>query len=334
MTAEKMRAGALNALKTILEVGKRSTVLVVTDGPKLPIGEAFEAAAKELGAETFVYKLPAVRPMKAPPADLMELVDSYKPWARDTVFINAFSGMAEETPIRIQLIKREMAVGAKVGHAPGITVDMMTEGPMNVDYRAIAKSAWKLMKRFEGATSVRITAPGGTDITLDIHGREFETDLEIKNGSMGNLPAGEIWCGPVENGANGLIVVDGSVGDLGAMKKPVRITVVDGKVDDLSGGTPAVLRKLETLMKVDEQARIIGELGIGLNPGARITGNLLEDEKAGRTAHIAFGNNTDMPGGRNSSSTHRDFLFHRPTLEVTYEGGRTETLIEDGDVAK
>jgi hypothetical protein len=334
MTADKMRVGALNALRTILEVGKKSTVLVVTDGPKLSIGEAFEAAAKELGAETFMYRLPAGRPMKAPPADLLELVDSYKPWAKDTVFINAFSGMAEETPIRIQLIKREMGVGGKVGHAPGITVDMMTEGPMNVDYRTIAKSAWKLMKRFEGATKVRITAPGGTDITLDISGREFETDLEIKNGSMGNLPAGEIWCGPVEDGANGLIVVDGSVGDLGAMKKPLKISVVDGRVDDIRGGTPAILKKLEALLAVDDEARIIGELGIGLNPGARITGNLLEDEKAGRTAHIAFGNNTDMPGGKNGSKTHRDFLFHRPTIEVTYGDGRTEILIEDGDLVK
>jgi len=334
MTEAKMKAGALNALRTILEVGKKSTVLVVTDGPKLPIGLAFEAAAKELGAETFMYKLPSERPMKAPPADLLELVDSYKPWARDTIFINAFSGLAEETPIRIAIIRREEAVGARVGHAPGITVDMMTEGPMNVDYRAIAKSAWKLMKRFEGATRVHVTAPGGTDITLDISGRDFETDLEIKNGCMGNLPAGEIWCGPVEDGANGLIVVDGSVGDLGAMKKPLKISVMDGRVDDLRGGTPAVLKKLEALMGVDDQARIIGELGIGLNPGARITGNLLEDEKAGKTAHIAFGNNTDMPGGKNSSQTHRDFLFHKPTMEVTYSDGRTEILIEDGEVVK
>ena len=334
MTADNMKVGALNALRTILQVGKKSTVLVVTDGPKMPIGQAFEAAAKELEAETFMYKLPSDRPMKAPPSDLMELVDSYRPWAKDTVFINAFSGMAEETPIRIALIKREMAVGAKVGHAPGISVDMMTEGPMNVDYKAIAKSAWKLIKRFDGARQVHITAPGGTDITLDIGGREFETDLEIKNGSMGNLPAGEIWCGPVENAANGHIVVDGSIGDLGAMKKPIKISVVDGKVDDITGGTPAILKRLEALMKVDEQARIIGELGIGLNPGARITGNLLEDEKAGRTAHIAFGNNTDMPGGKNGSKTHRDFLFHRPTMEVTYDDGRTETVIDDGDVVK
>jgi aminopeptidase len=210
----------------------------------------------------------------------------------------------------------------------------MTEGPMNVDYKAIAKAAFRLMKRFQDARSVHVTAPGGTDITLDIEGRDFETDLEIKNGSMGNLPAGEIWCAPVEDAAEGVLVADGSIGDLGAIKKPLRITVAGGKVDDVTGGTPALLKKLEPLMEVDEQARIIGELGIGLNTGARITGNLLEDEKAGRTAHIAFGNNTDMPGGRNTSKTHRDFLFHRPTIEVTYLDGRVETVIEDGEVVR
>jgi len=50
-------------------------------------------------------------------------------------------------------------------------------------------------------------------------------------------------------------------------------------------------------------------------------GNLLEDEKAGKTAHIAFGNNENMPGGKNNSETHRDFLFHTPALTVTYFDG-------------
>jgi leucyl aminopeptidase (aminopeptidase T) len=73
-------------------------------------------------------------------------------------------------------------------------------------------------------------------------------------------------------------------------------------------------------------ARVIGELGIGVNPKARITGNLLEDEKAGKTAHIAFGNNENMPGGKNNSKTHRDFLFHSPTLTVTYSDGSERQL--------
>jgi aminopeptidase len=334
MDEAKMRRGALNALDTILEVGKGRTVLVVTDPKKLGIGKAFEAAARELGASTEIYILPAKRPMKALPEDLLPKVEGFRPMAADTVFINAFSGMAEETPLRIQLIRKEEDVGGRVGHAPGITEEMMTEGPMNVDYRAIAKSARRLMARFKGAESAHLTAPSGTDITMVIKGRDFETDLEIKNGSMGNLPAGEIWCAPVEGSANGVIVADGSIGDLGAIKKPLTIVVKGGKVQAVKGGTPALLGKLDRFLKVDEMATVIGELGIGLNPGARITGNLLEDEKAGDTAHIAFGNNTDMPGGKNTSKTHRDFLFHRPTLTVTYSDGRQETLLKDGKVSE
>jgi len=331
--ASRMRIGALNALEAILDVGKGKAVLVVTDKKKLGIGKAFEAAARELGAATEMYILPAKRPMKALPEDLLPKVEGFRRNAANTVFINAFSGMPEETPLRIQLIRKEEDVGARVGHAPGITEEMMTEGPMNVDYRAIAVNARKLMARFKGAARAHLTAPSGTDITMGIAGRAFETDLVIKNGSMGNLPAGEIWCAPVENEAEGVIVADGSIGDLGAIKKPLTIVVKSGKIMQVKGGTPALLRKLDKFLGVDDMAMVIGELGIGLNPGARITGNLLEDEKAGGTAHIAFGNNTDMPGGKNTSKTHRDFLFHRPTLTVTFASGRKETLIKGGKVS-
>ena len=77
-------------------------------------------------------------------------------------------------------------------------------------------------------------------------------------------------------------------------------------------------------------ASIIGELGIGLNPMAKLTGNLLEEEKAGETAHVAFGNNFEMPGGQNTSATHRDFLFKKPNMVVTYKDGSTRTVLKDG----
>ena len=42
-----------------------------------------------------------------------------------------------------------------------------------------------------------------------------------------------------------------------------------------------------------KNARNIGELGIGLNPKASVSGNMLEDEKAFRTCHFAVGHNYD-----------------------------------------
>jgi leucyl aminopeptidase (aminopeptidase T) len=78
---------------------------------------------------------------------------------------------------------------------------------------------------------------------------------------------------------------------------------------------------------------VIGELGIGVNPGAVITGNMLEDEKALGTAHLAFGNNEDFPGGgKNKSKIHRDYLFYRPTIEVIYLDGTKKIIIQKGKI--
>ena len=84
---------------------------------------------------------------------------------------------------------------------------------------------------------------------------------------------------------------------------------------------------------MDDEAKVIGELGIGINPGARITGNMLEDEKALGTAHIAFGNNADFPGGgKNNSQIHRDFLFYRPAIEVKYVDGSKKVVMKNGKI--
>ncbi len=45
-------------------------------------------------------------------------------------------------------------------------------------------------------------------------------------------------------------------------------------------------------------ARSLGELGIGVNPLAGITGNMIVDEKAARTCHFAIGSNYDQDARR------------------------------------
>lgn len=319
--------GAVNALKVVLSLKSGENVLVVSDEKKNEIGKAFMDGAKQLGANVRNYVLPEdKRPLKEIPDELLKMIDD------NNIIINAFEGFPEETPFRIKLIKKEISTNARVGHAPGITNEMMTQGPMTADYEKVAENAYSLISKFKNAKKVHITAPGGTDITLDIKNRGFDSDVKIKHGTFGNLPAGEIWCAPVENMANGIIVTDGSIGDVGQVKKPLRIEVNDGKIVSLESEDVSLVEKIKKLTSVDRMASVIGELGIGLNPNARITGNLLEDEKAGKTAHIAFGNNEEMPNGKNNSKTHRDFLFYKPTLKVTYKDGNEKIIIKDGIV--
>ena len=324
----KMIRAAREALVHVLDTTAEDRVLVVTDEATRLIGEAFARAAEEIGARSEMVLLPeSERPLEEPTADMLSALGPC------TVVINAFVARSEETPFRIRWI-RAVLEGHKrrLGHAPGITPDMMISGPMNIDYAELVRNAEAAIRAFDNAATVHITAPAGTDIELNIEDRPFQSDVHITTEHFGNLPCGEIWCAPVEDGANGVIVCDGSIGDLGKVPAPLRIEVKEGRIVNLQSDDASLVEKVWELSHVDDEASVVGELGIGLNPGARITGNLLEDEKAFRTAHIAFGNNEDMIGGRNRSKTHRDFLFHRPTIEVTYKDGSRRTLMRDGEL--
>jgi leucyl aminopeptidase (aminopeptidase T) len=324
---EKMIQAANGAFSHVLKLKSDEKVLVVTDERRKPIGQAFYEAAKGMGTDAELYTLPEdKRPLKEPTPEMASLLED------KNVVINALFSLAEETPFRIKWIRKVMETKTRrMGHGPGITEEMMTQGPMNVDYKLMSDSAYQLMEKLKGAKEAHLIAPGGTDITLNIEDRDFATDVEIPVGRWGNLPAGEIWCGPVEDGADGIIVCDGSIGDLGQVKKPLKINVKNGKIEGFESEDKNLVKKVAKLSSVDEMASVVGELGIGLNPEARITGILLEDEKALHTAHIAFGNNQDMPGGKNTSQTHRDYLMNRPTLTITYKDGSKKILIKDGE---
>lgn len=317
---------AREAMLHVLNMKPEERVLVVTDEGCRTIGNAFADAAREIGASIETYSLPGSRrPLQEPPPEMFDFLKE------SDVVINAFVAMNEEIPFRIKWIKETVGDGKRrLGHAPGITEEMMTEGPMNVNYEEMVGQAMTMLEMLKGAQIVHITALAGTDITINVEGRDFVTDVQITPGKMGNLPAGEIFCAPVEDGANGLIVCDGVVGNVGPVTKPVAMYVKDGQLDKVESEDTDLAKKIKGFSTADDMAGIIGELGIGINSRARLTGNLLEDEKAYRTVHIAFGNNEEMPGGQNTSKTHRDYLFHSPTMTVTYIDGSQRVLLKDG----
>ncbi|MFX1453118.1 MAG: aminopeptidase [Promethearchaeota archaeon] len=320
---QNMINSAQKAMIYVMNLKKKDKVLVISDDTTKEVGEAFYSAAIDFGCTSQIYFLSEKnRPILNIPPELNELLSKY------SVVINAFRGIGEETPFRAKWVKKITDTNSiRLGHAPSITKSMLLHGPMNINYKKMIKSADKMIKNFNNAKSVHIKAPGGTDITLNIEDRAFSTDVQItKEPLFANLPCGEIWCGPVETKANGTIVCDGSIGDIGKVKKPLKITVKNGKITNLECEDISLLKRVEKLINVDEEARIIGEFGIGVNPGANLSGVLLEDEKALNTAHIAFGNNEQMSGGLNKSLTHRDFLFYNPSINVTYKDGTSKIL--------
>jgi leucyl aminopeptidase (aminopeptidase T) len=135
--------------------------------------------------------------------------------------------------------------------------------------------------------------------------------------------------GPHEHAGNGTIVCDVAVGGIGPIQTPVTLQVEAGKCVDIACKDAKVLETIRKGQAVDEMSSRLGEYAFGLNPHARNVEEFVETEKLGGTVHIAFGNNSDYPGGRNHAGNHMDFLMSSPTVKVAFEDG-TKTVMEDG----
>lgn len=242
---------------------------------------------------------------------------------------------------------------------PGLTPDMF-DRTANIDYDQMGERCKKLAAKFKNAVSVHVTAPGGTDIKIPVQGREALVDDGdfSKPGTGGNIPAGEVFISPVvgngvDSGCDGTIVYDGSMtfgdGD-SIINTPIVVQVKNGFATDISGGDEAK-RLLKTITDAEAKsvqmekkgslpqgqgevykrnARNIGELGIGLNPSATISGNMLEDEKAFQTCHFAIGCNYDDDA---PSLIHLDGVVRLPTITITYADG-SEAIVLDKGVLK
>jgi len=325
---DRMIESARRAMVEVLELKPGDRVLVVQDPLCQKCSEAFFEAARAEGCDTTAYVLPHQgRPLKTMPDGMAATVEG------QDVVINVMSGSSDEIPFRIEWLRILEERGLRVGHSPNIHEDMMDGGPMDVDYGLMVDQAERLIVALDEAVSVRITAPGGTDVTLDLRGRRFVTDVKITDTEKGcNLPCGEVYCAPVEDGADGVVVADGSIGGEGPPPSPVTLEVQAGRVTTVRCADPQWQERITELLDTDSGARTIAELGIGLNPKARLVGIMLEDEKAYRTSHIAFGDNIGFPGGVSKSTTHIDYLVHRPTIVARSEDATDSTIVEDGDL--
>jgi leucyl aminopeptidase (aminopeptidase T) len=110
----------------------------------------------------------------------------------------------------------------------------------------------------------------------------------------------------------------------------VYITAKNGKVETVSSRNKQQLYRITETFRTDNGSDVIGEFAFGINPKARFTEEFLEAEKILGTVHIAFGNNIDMPGGKNPSKNHMDILISSPTVVVTKDNKEKILVLENG----
>jgi len=121
-----------------------------------------------------------------------------------------------------------------------------------------------------------------------------------------------------------------AIGGIGPLKTPLEVNAKNGKAEKTASKDLDVLTRVRETLATDEWSNMVGEFAFGINPKARFTEEFLEAEKMLGTVHIAFGHNTDMPGGKNASKNHMDLLISKPTVKVTKEDATIFTVLENG----
>jgi len=324
-----MTKTAREALVQVMDLRSADNVFILADNHSEVVAEAFARAAGREGCGVEMMLLSeSQRPLRDVPADLQERLSG------KTIVLNIFGSRSEEIFFRRQwILTVEETQRIRLGHMPGITAAMLTGGAMSVDYPLMRANAERILATLANADFLRVTSAAGTDFTVGVKGRSFISDAPISVGRAGPLPCGEIICAPQEDRAVGILIADASIGEVGKLQEPLTMLIRDGRIQRFWSTNSLLTEKVSQELAADTEAHVIGELGIGLNPAARVTGHVFEDTKAAGTAHVGFGKNIHFPGGQNRSAIHRDFVFFRPTIEIHYLSGPDRLLMRDGEWA-
>ena len=315
---EVLRAIAGRVMSEYLGVQPGEDVLIVVDTKTDPaIASALMAAAAERGGDAVVTTIqPRHHSGSEPPASVaaaMREADVVLCAASTSLYHTAAKGAAQRAGAR------------GVFNAPS-RLDAWTVGAMTADFVEIRKQAERLADLFRATRTVQVTSPAGTHLSSSIVGREpkaWLTGICRRPGEVSAFPGGEVSLPPVEGTTNGIVVWEMVASDIGRITEPVTIEVRDGRAVAVHGGPQA--DTLRRILADVADADNIAEIGIGLNPQARISDDITESKKALGTVHIALGDSANEYGGLIQSEVHLDGLVLRPT--VTFDD---RAVVADG----
>lgn len=163
----------------------------------------------------------------------------------------------------------------------GMNTDMMVRVIGRVDQQLLAQFLLKVTEMTGSAASMRITTPAGTDLEFETEPRhKLSCDTGEAAGPGMYMLGGQICFIPRLDSINGTLVFDGSlVPPCGLLAEPVVMKVEKGRVSDIRGGKQA--REFKAWLESFDDPNMfrLAHGCYGFNPGAKLTGDILEDER-------------------------------------------------------
>ncbi len=311
----EMVQGAKKIVDECTKVKEGENVLIITDfAMPISIAETLAMVSKERGAEAIIT---VMSPRKVegndPPPPIVQAMKEAQ------VIFMVCSRSIFHSHSRINATK----AGARGISITEFTEEDMYRGAIEANFLETKPLIDKVCDALKNAKEARISTPAGTDLYLNLEGQGGGvaglTNVCHSPGEFGVMIL-ESSISPIVGTAQGVIVCDASITLLkpGLVREPVTAKVKDGMVTEITGGVEA--KKLDELLKAtgDPMVYNVAELGIGLNPKAKLTGVQTQDEGVFGTCHIGIGSNITW-GGTIKAATHFDFVMNSPKIELDHK---------------
>ena len=310
---ERLHAISDMVVQTCMDIRRGENVLIVCDPTTAEIGQSLHIATQKRSDRVLLIVMPKSRHHgEEPPSPVAALM------RQQQVVIAATKYSLTHTRAARQALKD----GARIATMPGMTFELYTEGGMTANFQDVKRRISNIANFLRRRRIINVKSESGTDVTFEVNWRDWKLDdngICNRPRMLTNLPAGKVFILPKEGTMNGTIVIDGSW-DSTLIDEPVEFIVEDGTVVDVKGGTLAatirqsygeVAKKLKA--KDRESVWTVAEFGFGMNPSARLVGNVLEDEKRMGSCYFSIGDNTGL-GGTSNAGIHVSGVLAKPSV--------------------
>ena len=169
------------------------------------------------------------------------------------------------------------------------------------------------------AKTMHVTTPAGTDVRFEIDPVHYVAcDCGDASFPAVHMLTGQINVVPRFGSIQGTIVFDGCVTPpFGRVPDaPIRLTVTDGVIRAVDGGKDAEEYERYLHRFNDPGMLKMAHISYGFNPGAQLTGNIVEDERVwGATEWgIGYVSDVDAPPHGQDAVSHSDGICLRSTV--------------------
>nr|WP_314097489.1 peptidase [uncultured Lachnoanaerobaculum sp.] len=306
---EKALAGARCIIQNWIEAKKNEVLHFITDENHIREADIFELAAFECGV------VPKITILSSDGVQSGEVIEKMK---NTMYYSDVIIGATHYSFITTEAVDYALKKGSRFLSFPMHTNDnssIFEREFIRMRPKTAKKMGRPVADKITKSERVVVTTKKGTNVAFCVKDRKAGIFVGSCTG-RGRVASSsfEVYVPIVETMTNGVVIADGSLGYLGAIKSPVELVFEAGYLVEINGKEDATRLKRYMESFNDKEIYCAAELGIGLNTKSKCEGVCyIEDESTYGTFHIGFGRNIAL-GGNHEAKGHFDIVTHKPDI--------------------